>query len=141
MFRGPPDAVGPRYDIEIRVRSADGELLIPPSLTRAIAMGDLVSMPNSGAYRVASSGTLSITVTVMPAERYAPGAALATASVELPLRPFWLWIVQIAVATSNAVRAPGSFMSPVARAVPVRGADSLFVMVGGESRGLPFHLH
>lgn len=127
------------YGIRIQLGSGSDAVEISPPVAPIVGSSRRGDLPNRGRYEVDSTGTLPITVTVVDSATYHPSPLLATANVTIPLRPFWSWVVSIDLATSRP--DPGSFMSPVAKAVPVRGADSLFIMVGGESRGLPFHVH
>lgn len=128
-----------QYGIQVTLGSGPEPLVIPPPIMDVFAARWSSAMPNSGMYEVDTTGTLPIRVTVMNSVRYYARDSLATASVELPLRPFWSWSVAIEITPSLCCEP--SFMPPVRARVPVGTADSMYVRVGGEARGIPFHVH
>lgn len=129
------------WGIRVELGSGSDVKVIPPLVMNVFAVRLQGYLPNNGRYEVGSAGTLPIRVTVLNSVSYDARDSLATATVELPLRPFWSWVVSMEVAKSRPATGHGTFMSPVAAAIHVTGADSLYIMVGGESRGLPRHVH
>lgn len=135
---GGSDRSGRSYGLRIRVGSATRDALIAPAppgvfdqyryqqgrpLTESIPQLDTI-------------GTLPVSVTVTDVVNRISGDTLARATVELRLRPFWSWGIMAIIARARPAPEPST---EIRAAVPVRGSDSLFVSVRGESRGRALH--